>query len=334
MIGNSVLVGCKYNLPSTLPIHRCYLMETSGEQNQKRTVLYRAEICLRRNVPWKTVPRKALREAQQGENHQISLRVLYYITFSPSIQYITDSILNHQIHSPVLTSPICFIFAVLSILRDRTFTLLCQGNHTIILIYVFFTQAMKVRYSFLTLLSTVLAEVEFLSINLKGWQNCDNAQMAKISSAWENAVKMAAALRGNINFNEAAAVEYLGPPAYTSDYADEIRQVFENAATFGQGSKWTPTPLKWDAYVRCDDWRRRCGRPGVRAYTTNHMTDPNGKKPASDHERDTSTPVMNLCPSFFKMDTFTEKIAQNKNKEISQKYNLEYYFVNRGLSFV
>jgi hypothetical protein len=33
-----------------------------------------------------------------------------------------------------------------------------------------------------------------------------------------NAIKMAAALQGNIKFNEAAAVEYLGPPVYTGPH--------------------------------------------------------------------------------------------------------------------
>lgn len=190
---------------------------------------------------------------------------------------------------------------------------------------------MRVLKPALLFLPAVLADVEFLSINLKGWEGCTNDQSAKISAAWENAVKMAGALDGNIDWNEAAAVEYLGPPVYTDDYKDEIISIFKNAATFGQGSRWTPTPLKWDAYVRCDNWKGNCNTSGVKAYTENHMTDPNGKKPESDHERDTSTPVINFCPRWFKMGTLAEKIAENKNKENSQKYNLDYYVNNRGL---
>ncbi|KAH8707178.1 hypothetical protein GQ44DRAFT_777468 [Phaeosphaeriaceae sp. PMI808] len=184
---------------------------------------------------------------------------------------------------------------------------------------------MSLRILLLGLLTLVSAEVELLSINLKGWEECNRDQIAKISAAWENAVKMADALEGNINFNEGAAIEYLGPPAYTEAYEDTIRQVFKHTAGFGQGSVWVPSPFKWVAYVRCDDWRKRCGKLGVKAYTENHMGDPNSKEPGrgNHHEHDTSTPVINFCPGFFRMNTFAEKVQQNENAEIAQKYNVD-----------
>lgn len=48
---------------------------------------------------------------------------------------------------------------------------------------------------------------------------------------------MVAAVNYNVDVNEAASVEYVGPPAFSADYVDEIRGVFSNAATFSQGSK-------------------------------------------------------------------------------------------------
>jgi hypothetical protein len=148
------------------------------------------------------------------------------------------------------------------------------------------------------------------------------------------AVKMAAALQGNINFNEAAAVEYLGPPVYTGPHQDDIRNIFQNAATFSQGSKWTPTPFKWDAYVRCDDWRSKCHRLGVDAYTGNYIGPPdfdNGPKtPDSNQEHDQSTMVMNFCPSFFNLVSFGEIVSKWKDEQNYIKYDLDWYRANRG----
>lgn len=107
---------------------------------------------------------------------------------------------------------------------------------------------------------------------------------------------MAAAVKDNVDLYEAASVEYFGPPAFSADYVDEIRGVFSNAATFSQGSKWVPTPLKWDAYVRCNDWKGDCNTYGVAAYNVNKMGTPEGKNAKSDDERERSTPVMNFFP--------------------------------------
>jgi hypothetical protein len=191
---------------------------------------------------------------------------------------------------------------------------------------------MRMRYTSLMFVPLVLADVEHLSINLKGWQGCNNAQSAKISAAWENAVKMAAAVKDNVDLNEAVSVEYFGPPAFSADSVDEIRGVFSNAAIFSQGSKWTPTPLKWDAYVRCNNWKGDCNIRGVAAYNVNKKWTPEGKDAKSDDERERSTPVMNFCPMWFRLPSLTEKIAWNQNEKIRLKYNLENYTSNRGMS--
>jgi hypothetical protein len=191
---------------------------------------------------------------------------------------------------------------------------------------------MRMRYTSLIFVPLVLADVEFLSINLKGWQGCNNAQSAKISAAWENAVRMAAAVKDNVDLNEAASVEYFGPPVFSEDYKDEIRGVFSNAATFSQGSKWTPTPFKWDAYVRCDNWKGNCNTRGVAAYNVNKIGTPEGKDAKSDDERERSTPVMNFCPMWFRLPSLTEKIALNRDENIRFKYDLESYASNRGMS--
>jgi hypothetical protein len=181
--------------------------------------------------------------------------------------------------------------------------------------------------------STVLAnDFEILSINLVGWEGCSNSQRAKISQGWEGAIKMAGALQGDVMFNEAAAVEYLGPPVHTEVYQDQYREIFRQASTFGQGSKWTPTPLKWKVYVRCDDWRNTCGSTaGTEAYTKNVVGEiRNAREPKSDAEHIASTPVINFCDGYFQAPSFQERVASRKNEANYIKYNLDWYRDNRG----
>lgn len=53
-------------------------------------------------------------------------------------------------------------------------------------------------------------------------------------------------------------------------------------------------------------------------------------KAKSDNERMDSYPVINFCPSYFAMRTFAQAVNENKAKEITVKYNLEYYNSNIG----
>ena len=51
------------------------------------------------------------------------------------------------------------------------------------------------------------------ALRLVGEEGCDNWQMNKIYSGWYDAYKLMDFESGNINWNEAAALEFLGPPA-------------------------------------------------------------------------------------------------------------------------
>lgn len=50
----------------------------------------------------------------------------------------------------------------------------------------------------------------------------------------------------------------------------------------------------------------------------------------TDEERLKSSPVITFCPSYFGMRDFAKVVNDNKNMEITEKYNLEYYHSNIG----
>jgi hypothetical protein len=62
----------------------------------------------------------------------------------------------------------------------------------------------------------------------------------------------------NIDWNSAAALEYLGPAAFNKDQQKQIQAVFANAATVCPGSFFNP--FRWYIRVCCDDPFKRCTR--------------------------------------------------------------------------
>ena len=116
------------------------------------------------------------------------------------------------------------------------------------------------------------APVIVASVNIGGWQGCSTAQQNAIYDAYEDAMKMAELVKGDIDWHEAAAIDFLGPERLNKagqdnikseqlelsivySLANELLEVLNNAATFGQGWKITPTPFKFRINVRCDDWQ-------------------------------------------------------------------------------
>ena len=167
------------------------------------------------------------------------------------------------------------------------------------------------------------------SINLI-FKGCEDWKKRMISDGWEDAVWLAKGLSG-INWNEAAALEFLGPPAWTEPHRSHVQGVFDNAGTFSQGSIGTPSWFKWDAYVRCDDWLGKCkNNPSAGAYTENRMGGPDGNRPKSNSERASSTMIITYCDRFFAAKRLSDKIAENQNEATYIKYNLDWYRENTG----
>jgi hypothetical protein len=137
-----------------------------------------------------------------------------------------------------------------------------------------------------------------LATRLVGWDGCEKEygmDPAQIFSGWQESWKLMnyiyGVAKGGINFNEAAAVEYLAPPALNKDQQTEFKNIFLQLATIQPG--YIETPLDWRIAVRCDDPARKClCKPNskVTAYTTN-----------KDDEYDIAR--INFCPLYFTSST-------------------------------
>ncbi|KAI1374101.1 hypothetical protein F4677DRAFT_447748 [Hypoxylon crocopeplum] len=171
-------------------------------------------------------------------------------------------------------------------------------------------------------------DVDIQSVNLVFSGECK--RQSDIESAWDDAIKLVTALP-NVDFNDVAAVDFFGPPALNKDYQSKIQAVFDNAKTFGQGWKITPTPLKVQINVGCGanvdrelDSRCKAKGPGLKAYTWNtENSDGTGKKPYNDKG---ATMNMYMCNSFFAYKSLADRINEYKDdSDYTHKYNMQYY---------
>jgi chitinase len=104
-----------------------------------------------------------------------------------------------------------------------------------------------------------------------------------------------------INFNEAAAVEYLGPPSMNKHLQERFKNIFVNLDTIQPG--YISLPWDWRIVARCDDPRGACScsdESTTVAYTLS--SDPD----------EPSAPAINFCPSYFARQTLSE-VIKNTN---------------------
>lgn len=117
-----------------------------------------------------------------------------------------------------------------------------------------------------------------LATALIGWDKCDpehGFDRQEIYSGWQQSWKIMNNIykeaKAGIDWNEASAVEYLGPPAMNEDYRNNMTDIFESLATIQPG--WLiPDLFAWKIAVRCDDpfGKCKCGSGlNTVAYTTN-----------------------------------------------------------------
>lgn len=65
-------------------------------------------------------------------------------------------------------------------------------------------------------------DVSIGSVVLHGFQGCTEKHKQIIGKAWDDAIKIAKAAK-NIKWEEAPAIDYLGPPAYNHKQRDKIQ---------------------------------------------------------------------------------------------------------------
>jgi hypothetical protein len=169
------------------------------------------------------------------------------------------------------------------------------------------------------------------SVNLRGFEGCDDYMRVAIKNGWEDAISMAHNVKDDINFNNAAELQFLGPPGYNLNRRENIQAVFEKASGFGQGSWRVPAASRIDVYVRCDDRLDKC-KSGAPAYTENKMKNqPDGPKPKTVQEHREASPVITYCPSYFDMKRLDELISSNQKEDLAHRVNLDHYQQNTGM---
>lgn len=86
-----------------------------------------------------------------------------------------------------------------------------------------------------------------LATRLVGWSGCSKLKgtdPAEVYSGWQQSWNLMnhvynVAYKG-IDFNEATAVEYLGPPGLNQDQQSDFNRIFKNIATIQPGFRFNP----------------------------------------------------------------------------------------------
>lgn len=162
-------------------------------------------------------------------------------------------------------------------------------------------------------------------VNFNGCSNMagvSNAE-AQIYSGWQQAQKIMgveAIKNGEVDFNTAGALEYLGAAGLNAPRQGDMNVIFKNFATL------TPAywPFGWRLHVRCDDPDGIClcnsGLGNPFAYTTN-------KDAQSGLAR------INFCPRYFSTPSLNSVISSGQTLPAAQKYNMDRYWNTQGHVF-
>ncbi|KAJ8133212.1 hypothetical protein O1611_g410 [Lasiodiplodia mahajangana] len=172
-----------------------------------------------------------------------------------------------------------------------------------------------------------LADIQnWYGTSLFGWNGCkdkDPTWKEKIIEAYADANKLVNydEVKTRIDFNSAAALEFLGPSGLNKYHQGNIQGIFANVATVKEGASWyTPNWIR----VRCDDPRQLCTPDSddpddpecppasaqgdeQTAETTAYATNPfeNGNDKFSE---------INFCPPFFSLRNLGNAMAYGSGK--------------------
>ncbi|KIW10169.1 hypothetical protein PV08_11130 [Exophiala spinifera] len=166
---------------------------------------------------------------------------------------------------------------------------------------------------------------------LWGFNGCDNVQTANIKEAYNDfkTLSNTEGVLSNIDWNSAAALEYLGPPGFNKKQRKQIQAVFANAATVYPGSFANPFRL-W-IRVRCDDPFKKC------TDDCNPPQDPPPQDPLSSLNAysknqdpdDPDSPMVNFCNPFFQKRSLTNAYAFGSAQTGAAKFDIDNY-INRA----
>ncbi|KAI9763238.1 MAG: hypothetical protein M1840_000813 [Geoglossum simile] len=125
----------------------------------------------------------------------------------------------------------------------------------------------------------------------------------------------------DVNWNDAAALEYLGPPGYNRERQGDIQDILHNLGTItGRGIPFPP--LDWSVHVRCDDWLSDCsGANGkTNAYATNESPD--------------NIATINFCAGYFRYPSLRTAVRRGRSSsDLTFKHNLNNYDRTTGVIY-
>lgn len=168
-----------------------------------------------------------------------------------------------------------------------------------------------------------------LATRLIGWEGCTTARgmpRAVVYSGWQQSWKLMNRMKeeanGGMDFNSAAAIEYLGPPALNQGQQAAFNDIFLNLASIQPG--YITTPFDWRIHVRCDDPAQKCpcgSQNGPVAYTVNRAADD-------------GLPRINFCPKYFARDTL-DTVMKNAdlNQAVEVYADMNKYQANQGATW-
>jgi hypothetical protein len=171
----------------------------------------------------------------------------------------------------------------------------------------------------LLLATTVWCEIqsrEDLYPRLVGFDGCSHHDKEKaIKAAWQQSWDVMDVIRDlDIDWNEAAALEFLGPPGFNKPFQEAIQQIVNSLGMMN--GTWVEFPPDCAINVRCDDWAHRCGAMPI-AYT--------------DSKGPTGLATINFCNFFFYQPDLSDQVSRGENeRNYRWKYDMENYERTRG----
>lgn len=167
---------------------------------------------------------------------------------------------------------------------------------------------------------------------------CSGTWKANIKEAYDDfkTLSNTEGVSSNIDWNSAAALEYLGPAGFNKKQQRQIQAVFANAATVYPGTFFNPFP--WYIRARCDDPRKKCANDAGND-PCNPPQNPPPKKPnptlnAYSNNKDPTDPrhpMINFCELFFKKRSLRNAYAFGSSQPGAEKFDINNY-ANRGMS--
>ncbi|KAK8098814.1 uncharacterized protein PG998_012055 [Apiospora kogelbergensis] len=166
--------------------------------------------------------------------------------------------------------------------------------------------------------------------SLYGYDKCDEIDRSIrgwINEAYADANKLVniEGVASNINWDSAAALEYLGPSALNKDQQAQIQAVLANVATVSPGLATRPF-ANW-IRVRCDDPLQRCSYNCPKTTEDENKADLVAYSRNPDVAANRKWPDISVCPSFYGLRNLGNAIAYGSGySNPKSKFDISYYY--------